>query len=105
MGERYRMVCSEKEVADGAIVTVRIDGKSILLARHQGEIYALDDVCSHDEGQLGDGDLVDGQIQCPRHGARFDLKTGGATRMPAIVGIGIYKVKVENGEVYVAATD
>lgn len=104
MSEQYQLVCPENEIAEGTIVKVNVDGKSILLARYQGMIYALDDVCTHDEGQLADGDLVDGQIQCPRHGARFDLKTGAATRMPAIVGIGIYKVRVENGEVYVAAT-
>jgi len=63
--------------------------------------YAVQDLCTHDDGPLGEGTLVDGQIQCPRHGARFDVKTGAVGRMPAIVPIRVYPVKVEGEDVLV----
>lgn len=102
MTDGFVKVCDDSELADGGVKTISVDDKLILLARYNGVIYAVDDVCTHDGGELGDGDLVDGQVQCPRHGARFDLKTGDATRMPAIIGIETYEVKVENGQIFVA---
>ncbi len=94
-------VCGENEIPEGSIRNFNVGGKSIAVAKYNGELYAVDDICTHDGGDLGDGDIVDGQIQCPRHGARFDLKTGEATQMPAVIGIGTYKVKVENGIVMI----
>lgn len=105
MADGFVKVCDGLELVEGAVKTVSADEKLILLARYRGIVYAVDDICTHDGGELGDGDLVDGQVQCPRHGARFDLKTGDATRMPAIIGIGTYDVKVENGQIFVAVGD
>jgi len=102
MSDDYVMICTEKDLDEGAILVKNTGDRSILLAKQSGIIYALDDICTHDGAGLGDGDLIDGQIQCPRHGARFDLKTGAVTRMPAIIGISAYKVKVDQGKVYVA---
>ncbi|MEE9555067.1 MAG: non-heme iron oxygenase ferredoxin subunit [candidate division Zixibacteria bacterium] len=102
MTNGFMNVCGDTELDEGAVKTVSIDDKLILLARYNGAVYAVDDICTHDGGELGDGDLVDCQIQCPRHGARFDLKTGAATRMPAIIGIETYEVKVKDGRIFVA---
>ena len=67
-----------------------------------GVIYAVDDLCTHDHGPLGDGEIVDDdQVKCPRHGARFSLKTGKALSLPAVKGIKAYPVVVEDGHVYV----
>jgi 3-phenylpropionate/trans-cinnamate dioxygenase ferredoxin subunit len=101
MAEKFVKVCSENEIAEDSIKNFDVDGKSIALAKYDGRIYAVDDVCTHDGGDLGGGDVVDGQVQCPRHGARFDLKTGEATQMPAVIGIGTYEVKIEDGDVMV----
>lgn len=90
------------EIEEGGIKTVMVQGRGILLIRQNDAIYALENVCSHDGGPLGEGYTVDNEIECPRHGARFDIKTGQATQMPAIVGIENYEVKVENGEIFVA---
>jgi len=101
MTSDFVRICAEDELAEGEIMPVKFEDKRILLARYDGEVYAIDDICSHDGGELGDGDLVDGQIQCPRHGARFDLKTGAATRMPAIIGIDSYETKIEDGAIFI----
>lgn len=105
MAEEFMKVCREDDIAEGSIKNFNVGGKSIALAKDRGMIYAVDDVCTHDGGDLGGGDIVDGQVQCPRHGARFDLKTGEATQMPAVMRIRTYKVRIENGDVLIASGD
>jgi len=104
MTGNYVRICRLDELADGGIKKTVIDDKPIVVANYQGTIYAIDDICTHDGGDLGRGDIIDGQIQCPRHGARFDLKTGEATRMPAVIPVDTYEVKIENGEIYVSGS-
>lgn len=102
MSENQVKVCSEKEIAEGEIKAFGVNGANIILARSGGRVYALEDTCSHDGALLSDGDLVDGEIQCCRHGGRFDLETGRATQMPAIVGIESYAVEIKDGDIYVS---
>lgn len=99
---KYVKVCTTDELTDGATKNVQIGGQPLILALNDGRIYALDNLCTHDGGDLSEGKIIGGQIQCPRHGALFDLKTGDATQMPAVVGINTYDVKTENGDVLVA---
>ncbi len=69
----------------------------------EGTIYATDDTCSHAEASLTEGCLLNGEeIECPRHGARFNVKTGQALSLPAWAPIETYEVKVEDGEIKVA---
>ncbi len=63
--------------------------------------FAVADECSHDGGPIGEGNILDNEVRCPRHGARFDLRTGAVTAPPALVPIDSYRVKVENGELFV----
>lgn len=102
---RFTRICSDDEIAEGAVKTFIIEDKAIAVVRYDGVVYAVDNICTHDGGELGAGDVVNGQIQCPRHGARFDLKTGKATQMPAVVGIGNYQAKIENGDILVALNE
>jgi 3-phenylpropionate/trans-cinnamate dioxygenase ferredoxin subunit len=102
MDEKMVKVCSEEEISDGEIRAFDLNGARIILARKGDQVYALEDTCSHDGAELSDGDLVDGQIQCARHGGRFDLKTGEPTQMPVVVGINSYKVEIRDGDVYVS---
>lgn len=69
--------------------------------------YAIEDRCSHDDGPLGEGDLDRRtcEIICPRHGARFDLRSGAALSMPAVYPVRRYEVRVEDGDVYLAEPD
>ena len=80
-----------------------INGKSIALANLNGEFYAVDNLCTHDNGPLGEGRFERGMIECPRHGARFDVKTGAVKALPAVHPIKTYPVTIEGDEVRVDA--
>jgi 3-phenylpropionate/trans-cinnamate dioxygenase ferredoxin subunit len=78
---------------------VDIDGNLIVVFNIAGEFWAIADVCSHDDGPLGEGELDGYEISCPRHGAEFDVRTGKVHSLPAIVDIPAYPVRVVDGEV------
>jgi 3-phenylpropionate/trans-cinnamate dioxygenase ferredoxin subunit len=90
-------VAKEVEVADGERFFVEIDDRPIVVFRIAGEYFAIGDVCSHDGGPLGDGELEDCTVICPRHGARFDIRTGKVLSLPAFVDIPAYPVRVVDG--------
>ncbi len=66
-----------------------------------GEIFAIEDVCTHDGGPLDQGELMGDRIMCPRHGAFFDVKSGAALTLPAIVPVQTYKVRTEGDDIFV----
>ncbi len=80
---------------------VEIGGKSIVLFNLAGKLFAIGDVCSHDNGPVGDGEIEETEIICPRHGARFDISSGKATSLPALVDIPAYPVRVVEGMVQI----
>ena len=89
------------EINSGEAKSYEIGDLKIVVCNVNGEYFAVSDVCSHDDGELvsGNGKLVElCQLECPRHGARFDVKTGKAVKMPAIAPIKIYNVKVLGDE-------
>ena len=94
-------VASEDEVGNGERILLEIDGQGIALFNIAGEFYAIADVCSHDDGSVAEGELEEYEIVCPRHGAHFDLRTGKALTLPAVVDIPAYPVRVEGGEVLI----
>lgn len=72
------------ELPVGETRVVEVDGESVLLCRiAEGQVHAIENCCSHDDGPLGEGTLDGTAIQCPRHGARFDVTSGAVLRMPA----------------------
>lgn len=77
-----------------------VAGHNVLLILQEGQFYALEDKCTHDNNVLHDGELLEGKVKCARHGATFNLKTGQAT-MPAIRKVRIYQTKVEQDKVYI----
>ncbi len=92
------------EINSGEAKSYQVGDLKIVVCNINGEYFAVDDVCSHDDGELvsGVGKLVDAcQLECPRHGARFDVKSGKATRMPAVAPIKTYKVKVSGDELQI----
>jgi 3-phenylpropionate/trans-cinnamate dioxygenase ferredoxin subunit len=93
------------EVPDPGRELVEVDEQLIVLLHVGGEFFAVDDVCTHDGGPLSEGEIDDHSIACPRHGAKFDLRTGAALTMPATQPTRTHEVKVENGEVFVRIRD
>ena len=94
-------VANVGDIKPGQIKTFTVDGHPILMANWEGTLFATQDVCTHDGGPLGDGELVDGEIECPRHGGRFDLKTGAVTALPPIIPIKTFPVRVEGDKIKV----
>jgi 3-phenylpropionate/trans-cinnamate dioxygenase ferredoxin subunit len=80
---------------------VEIEEKPIVVFNIAGQYYAIADVCSHDDGPLGDGGLMKYEITCPRHGARFDIRNGEALALPAVVDIPVYPVRIEDGQIQI----
>ena len=89
------------DVAPGQMKVFTAGKLKIALCNVDGTFYAIEDVCTHDDGPLGEGTL-DGKVaECPRHGGQFDVTTGEAVRMPAIIPVRKFPVKVDQGQVFV----
>ncbi len=93
----FYKVASADELPNGERLFVEIAGLPIVVFNIAGTLYAIGDVCSHDDGPLGDGEIEDHQVICPRHGARFDIRTGKALALPAVIDIPAYPVRVVDG--------
>ncbi len=95
-------VARETDVPLGQVKVVHADGKSLALGHCEDDTWgAIDNVCTHDGGVLGEGELEDCLVECPRHGARFDLRTGEVKALPAVFPVNAYPVRVVNGQVEV----
>ncbi len=89
------------EIPVGGVKVVRVDDQPVALFHLEDGYYAMDDLCTHDGGPLAEGTLEDHVIECPRHGARFDVRTGAVLRLPAVAPVPTYRVRVENDEIQV----
>ena len=87
-------VAHSEEVLPGTIRYVEAAGRRIALCNYNGTFFAIDDECTHDRGPLNQGELIGKEVECPRHGARFDVTTGRATRLPAVRPVRTYRVAV-----------
>jgi len=85
----------------GARKIIDIDGTQIVVFNLDGKYYAIEDVCTHDGGQLTGGEVEGDQIICPRHGARFCIRTGAALTAPAYEPTSTFPLRIANGEVQV----
>lgn len=94
-------VAQAKDLPNGERLFLEIDDQPIVIFNIAGTYYAIADLCSHDDGPLGDGELDGLEVICPRHGARFDLRTGKVLSLPAIVDIPAYPVRVVDGEIQI----
>ena len=97
----YVTVASVDELGNGERIIVEIDGEPIAVFNIAGMYYAIMDVCSHDDGPVAEGVMDDYDIECPRHGAKFDIRTGKALTLPAVVDIPAYPVRVEGDEIQI----
>ena len=95
-------VAKTDEIAVNSSKLVEIDDMRIAIFNLEGTYYAIEDVCTHDGGPLVEGEIVNGcQVECPRHGARFDIRTGVAVSFPAFAPTNIYEVRVEGDDVLI----
>ena len=95
----YVAVGTVDELPEGERLFVDIDGKPVVILHIHGQYYAIADVCSHDDGPVGEGAIEGYEIICPRHGAHFDIRTGRVLALPAFVDIPAYPVRVIDGQI------
>ena len=95
-------VATTADIPPGKVNVYEVDGRQIAVCNVDGTFYAIDDVCTHDGGSLDQGQLEGDQIECPRHGALFDVKSGRALTLPAVMPVQSYPVQVEGDEIRVA---
>lgn len=97
----YIEIGPASELSNGQRLFVQVGDRPIVVFNIAGQFFAIGDICTHDDGPLGDGDLEGFNIICPRHGAEFDVRTGKAMQMPAVVDIPAYPVQVREGQIFV----
>ena len=93
------------DIAEGSALAVEAKGRELALFKLEGRIYCLADLCTHEDAPLCEGTIEGGEIECPWHGARFDIKTGAVTEGPAIVPVPTYRVRVSGDDVEVEFED
>lgn len=98
-------VADADELPPGERIHVEFEESTLIILNVDGEFYGIADLCTHDGGPLADADLHGFNIECPRHGACFDIRSGKVTRLPATDPIPTYRVEVRDGEIWVENPD
>ena len=98
-------VTNKSTIPDPGKQHFEIDDRIVVLFHVDGQFYCLEDICTHDGGTLGDGELDGQAIACPRHGAKFDITNGRAVTMPATEDTISHETIVEGDSVFVKLTD
>jgi 3-phenylpropionate/trans-cinnamate dioxygenase ferredoxin component len=101
----YQRACSLSDLPETGALGVEVAGVPVAVVRTDGEVFALHDVCSHEEVALSDGEIYDHTVECWLHGSCFDLRTGKPTGPPATKPVATYQVKIDGGDVLVALTE
>ena len=101
MSDGFVRVASVGEIPEGGLKEVRLDDRSIAIFHLEDGYYAIEDVCTHDGGPLAEGIREGDVIECPRHGARFDLKTGAVLSLPAVTPVPTFEVRVAGDEIQI----
>ena len=104
MSGQFVRACALADLPEEGALSVEIGGVPVAVVRAGGEVYALYDVCSHEEVALSEGEVYDCTLECWLHGSCFDLRTGKPTSPPATRPVPTYPVRIEGGEVYVSLT-
>ncbi|CAN5859477.1 non-heme iron oxygenase ferredoxin subunit [soil metagenome] len=101
----YTRVCALADIEEPGAVHVEVGDVPIAVVRSDGELYAVQDICSHADIPLSEGDVDGSTIECWLHGSRFDLRTGKPTGPPAIIAVPVYPVRVDGDDVYIDVTE
>ncbi len=97
----FTKVTKTGDIEPGKVCVYEVAGKQVAICNVDGEFYAIDDICTHDGGSLDQGELLGDQIECPRHGALFDVKTRRALTLPAVAPVQSYPVQVDGDDIEV----
>ena len=92
-------VAAEDDLPNGERMFVSIDQHDIVVFNIAGQIFAIGDLCSHDDGPIGEGELTGHSIACPRHGADFDVRNGHVLSLPAVVNIPAFPTRIHGGQI------
>jgi len=95
-------VAETSDIPAGRVKVVVVGDRRIALCNVDGQFFAIDDLCTHDGGALDQGELQGDVIECPRHGARFSVRTGKVLALPAVKALNTYPLRVEGSEIQVA---
>ena len=93
--------CQLSDLPEEGALRVELGGRAVCIARSGGQVYAIDDLCSHADVSLSEGDVEDGSIECWLHGSSFDLRTGAPTGLPATKPVDTFTVTIEGDDVLV----
>jgi 3-phenylpropionate/trans-cinnamate dioxygenase ferredoxin subunit len=94
--------CALSDIPATGVVGVEVGDVPVAIVRAEGEVFALRDVCSHEEVALSEGEVYDHTVECWLHGSCFDLRTGKPTGLPATTAVPTYQVKIDGDDVFVA---
>ena len=101
----YYPVCHVEDLATGERLFIKLGDDPVVIFNIAGDYYAIADVCTHDDGPLGEGEIEDHEIVCPRHGARFDVRTGEVLALPAVKGVPSYPIRVKGGMIEIGVAE
>ncbi|HVB43454.1 MAG TPA: non-heme iron oxygenase ferredoxin subunit [Streptosporangiaceae bacterium] len=99
---QYLRACALTDVPERGTFAVELNGIPLVIARSDGEVFALDEFCTHEDVSLADGEIYDHTVECWLHGSCFDLRTGKPTGPPASKPLATYPVRIDGDEVFVA---
>ena len=97
----FKRIGKVNEVPAGTAKVYEVGDRVVAICNVEGEFFAVDDVCTHDEASLDQGELDGFEIECPRHGARFDVRSGEVKALPAVIPIDTFAVRVEGDDIEV----
>jgi len=95
----YYPICKKDDLPNGERLWITIGNDPVVIFNINGNYFAIRDVCTHDDGPLGEGDLEDHQVICPRHGARFDVRTGEVLSLPAVKDVPSYPIRLVGDQI------
>jgi len=101
MADNWVKAADRSALSDGEVIGVIVAGREIALYEMDGEVYATDDICTHAYAKLSDGWMEKGEIECPLHAGRFDIRTGKATAPPCIDDVKTYPVRIDGNAIQV----
>ena len=102
MAAKFHKAAKTRDISPGTVISVQVNGKGVAICNVDGSFFAIADICTHDGGSLDQGELEGNTIECPRHGAMFNVRTGAVVEGPAVDPVAAYQVQVQGDNILVA---